>query len=125
MGYFLRKYLTWEAGGEKKTKIFAAGQLAMGLWRMVMADGEGNGGGVAAEALVVVVVLNKSKIKCAPLSIVLFYVATNLFCTIAEFAPWPELAGMLEAGRLEGCQADGLAGRYPPCEVYSWDDKWF
>jgi len=35
-------------------------------------QGGGNGGGVAAAVLVVVVVLNKSKIKCAPLSIVLF-----------------------------------------------------
>ncbi len=75
--------------------------------------------------MMVVLVHSKSKINCAPLSIVLFNVRSNLFCTIAEFAPWSELAGMMAEGRRTGCQADGLAGRYPPCEVYSWNDKWF
>ena len=76
-----------------------------------MADGEGNGGGVAAAVLAGWLVPNKSKTICAPLLIVLFYVLSNLFCTVGKFAPWPELAGMLEADELEGSQADGLAGR--------------
>ena len=40
-----------------------------------------------AAGLVVVMVLNKSKTNCAPLSMVLFYRHSKLFCTDAEFAP--------------------------------------
>ena len=80
---------------------------------------------MAAAVLAGWLVLNKSKINCAPLSIVLFYVATNLFCTVSTFAPWPELAGMLEADELEGSQAGELAGVYPPIDRMGRDDKWF
>jgi len=113
-----------ETGGEK-TKIFAAGQVVRGSGQGWRQGWRRNGGGVAAAVLVVVVVRIKSKTNCAPCLLVLFYVAANLFCTAYTFAPWPELAGMMAEGRRTGSQADGLAGRYPPCEVYSWDDKWF
>ena len=70
--YFRRKYLRWKGYRRKKTKIFAAGAGGEGIAADDGADGEGNGGGVAASVLAGWLVLNKSKIKCAPLSIVLF-----------------------------------------------------
>jgi len=110
---------------EKKRKYLQPGQVARGSGQLEGDQGGGNGGGVAAEVLAGWLVLNKSKTNCAPCLLVLFYVAANLFCTVGSFAPWPELAGMLEEGRRMGCQAGGLAGLYPPLHLYSWDDKWF
>jgi len=49
-----------------------AGQVVRGSGRLEGDQGGGSGGGAAAAVLVVVMVLNKSKIKCAPLSLVLF-----------------------------------------------------
>ena len=46
--------------------------MARGSGQLEGDQGGGNGGGGAAAVLVVVMVLNKSKIKCAPFSIVLF-----------------------------------------------------
>ncbi len=83
------------------------------------------GGGAAAAVLAGWLVRRKSKINCALLSIVLFYVLSNLFCTVYTFAPWPGMSGMLEADELEGCQAGGLAGLYPPIDRMERDDKWF
>ncbi len=103
---------------EKKRKIFAAGR---GGGRMARAEG----GGAAAAVLAGWLVRRKSKINCALLSIVLFYVLSNLFCTVYTFAPWPGMSGMPEAGRRMGCQAGRLAGLYPPLMLYSWDDKGF
>ena len=68
-------------------------------------------------------VRNKSKTNCAPLSMVLFIVHSNLFCTAWEFAPADGLAVMPEAVMLEGSQAGGLSGLYPPLHLYSRDDK--
>lgn len=56
---------------------------------------------------------------------VLFYVQSKLFCTDADFAPARTVPGMLEAVMRMGSQAGRLAGRYPPLEVYGWDDKGF
>lgn len=88
-------------------------------------QGGWNGGGAAAAVLVVVLVHSKSKTIRAPCLLVLFYVAANLFCTVGRFAPWPELSAMLEADELEGSQAEGLAGLYPPIDRMGRDDKWF
>ena len=84
------------------------------------ADGDGM---AAAAVLEAAMVRNKSKTNCAPLSMVLFYRHSNLFCTAYTFAPAAGLVGMLEAVRLEGSQAEGLAGLYPPLHSYGWDDK--
>ena len=74
-------------------------------------------------------VREKSKTNFVLLSMVLFYVAANFFCTDAVFAPMPSVPGMLEAGRLEGRQAGRqagrLAGRYPPFDGICWDDRGF
>ena len=110
---------------EKKRKFLQRGQLERGSRRTVRVNGDGNGGDAAAAVLAGWLVRSKSKINCAPLSIVLFQCATNLFCTVGRFAPAEELAGMLEADELEGCQAEGPAGLYPPLHLYSWNDKWF
>ena len=110
---------------EKKRKFLQRGQLARGSRRTVRVNGDGNGGDAAAAAMMVVLVHSKSKIIRAPCLLVLFYVAANLFCTVGRFAPAEELAGMLEADELEGCQAEGPAGLYPPLHLYSWNDKWF
>ena len=87
-------------------------------------------GGTAAErrrrgvsGLEAVMVRNKSKSFVVPLLIVLFIVHSNLFCTIAEIAPAAMVPRVPGDGRLEGSQAEGLAGRYPPLHSYGWDDK--
>ena len=110
---------------EKKRKYLQWRQLVRGSGRLEGDQGGGSGGGGAWWVVVGVLVHSKSKTIRAPLSLVLFYVATNLFCTVSTFAPWPELAGMPEAGRLTGCQAGGLAGLYPPIDRMGRDDKWF
>ena len=76
-----------------------------------------------AAGLVVVMVRNKSKSFVVPLSMVLFYVHSNLFCTDAEFAPAARVPRVPGEGWPEGSQAEGLAGRYPPLYSYGWDDK--
>lgn len=68
-------------------------------------------------------VRNKSKTNCAPLSMVLFYRHSNLFCTAWEFAPSARVPRVPGEGRPEGSQAEGLAGLYPPLHSYGWDDK--
>ena len=73
--------------------------------------------------LVVVMVLNKSKTICAPRLVVLFNVHIDLFCTAWEFAPAARVPRVPGKGWLEGSQAGSHAGRYPPLEVYGWDDK--
>ena len=127
MGYFRRKYLTFEGDRRRKNENFCSGASGEGIRADGGRPGRRNGGGVVAAVLVVVMVRIKSKTNCAPCLLVLFYVAANLFCTVGSFAPWPELAGMPEAGRLEGSQAGGLAGVYPPLHLYSRNDKsvWF
>jgi len=57
---------------EKKRKYLQRVQVAGGSGRMEGDQGGGNGGGGAWWVVVVVLVHSKSKIKCAPLSIVLF-----------------------------------------------------
>lgn len=83
----------------------------------------GSGRTVAAAVLVVVMVRRKSKSFVVPLLMVLFIVHSKLFCTDAEFAPAAGLVGMLEADELEGSQAGGLAGLYPPIDRIGRDDK--
>ena len=73
--------------------------------------------------LVVVMVRNKSKSFVVPLSMVLFYMHSKLFCTAWEFAPAARVPRVPGEGRLEGSQAEGLAGLYPPLHSYGWDDK--
>ena len=70
-------------------------------------------------------VRKKSKTFVVPRLLVLFYVQSKLFCTDAEFAPTATVTGMLEEGRPEGGQSEGLSGRYPPFEVYRRDDRGF
>ena len=70
-------------------------------------------------------VRNKSKTNCAPRLLVLFYVQSKLFCTDAGFAPTARVPRVPSEGRPEGSQAEGLAGLYPPIEVYGWDDRGF
>ena len=57
---------------------------------------------------------SKSKTIRSPLSMVLFYGQSNLFCTDADAAPVPTVGTVPGEGWLEGCQAGGLAGLYPP-----------
>ena len=51
------------------------------------------------------------------------YMHSKLFCTAWEFAPAARVPRVPGEGRLEGSQAEGLAGRYPPLHSYGWDDK--
>lgn len=109
---------------EKKRKIFAASAAVDGIgeaggrpWRR-----ERRRRGVAV--LVGRLVHSKSKIKCAPLSMVLFYRHSKLFCTACGFAPAARVPSVPGEGRQEGSQAGGLAGLYPPLHSYGWDDKW-
>lgn len=76
-----------------------------------------------AAGLVVVMVRNKSKTNFVPLSMVLFNVRQNLFCTAWEFAPAARVPRVPGEDWPEWVQAEGLAGRYPPLHSYGWDDK--
>lgn len=57
---------------EKKRKFLQRGQLVRGSGRLEGDQGGGSGGGGVWWVVVVVLVHSKSKINCAPLSIVLF-----------------------------------------------------
>ena len=68
-------------------------------------------------------VRRKSKTIYAPLSMVLFIVHSNLFCTAWEFAPAARVPRVPGEGRPEGSQAEGLVGLYPPIDRMGRDDK--